>query len=176
MRKLATVVFVFLAVVIGSLDAEAATCFCKWEASGCFTGTTEVQKDTKGGFIQGVQAEGCRNYCRGLFDVAGNPENVAKKLPKACGNVTLKLYAAIGTAGYQEVRSRVVNVGGTCETNCTCPAGQWLHSDGKSCVRSVGCKVPGIPDSNVGPGGYFWWHGDLFQVTGPANCIQNCKK
>ena len=49
MRKLATVVFVFLAVVIGSLDAEAATCFCKWEASGCFTGTTEVQKDTKGG-------------------------------------------------------------------------------------------------------------------------------
>lgn len=175
MRNTALLIILALSVIVTGSSAEAATCFCKWVASGCFTGATEVQKDTKGGFIQGVQKEGCRNYCRGLFDVAGNPDRVAKKLPNACGNVTLKLSAAIGTAGYDEVRSRVINVGGTCETNCACPAGHWLHSDGKSCVTGAGCKVPGIPNQALA-GGYFFWNGDLFHVTGPANCVKNCKK
>jgi hypothetical protein len=164
-----------LSLAIISVSAEAATCFCKWQASGCFTGTTEVQKDSKGGYIQGLQKEACKNYCRGLFDAPGNAAAVAKKLPNACGNVSLQLFAAIGTAGYEQVRSANINVGGTCETNCSCPPGHWLHSDGKSCVTGTGCKVPGIPNQGLA-GGYFFWNGDLFHVTGPANCVQNCKK
>lgn len=175
MRVLVLAIVATIMIIAAVAHAEAATCFCKWEASSCFTGATEIQKDTKGGFIQGAQKEGCKNYCRGLFDVAGNPETVAKKLPNACGNVTLRLFAAIGTAGYEEVRSRVVNVGGTCETKCSCPAGHWLHSDGKSCVTGTGCKVPGMPNQSLA-GGYFFWNGDLFQITGQATCVQNCKK
>lgn len=168
-------VITFIGSLVISASASAATCFCKWVASGCFTGATEVQKDTKGGFIQGLQKEGCKNYCRGLFDVAGNPETVAKKLPNACGNVSLKLSAAIGTAGYEQVRSGTFNVGGTCETKCSCPPGHWAHSDGKSCVTGTGCRVPGIPNQNLA-GNYFFWNGDLFHVTGSQSCVQTCRK
>ena len=175
MKRFMLCLFIVSCVFVAD-DALAAHCYCKWVARDCFTGDSEVQKDQKDGFIQGVQGEGCRNYCRGLWDVPGHPAQVAAKLPNGCGNVTLSLFAAIGTASYQLVRGpSAFNVGGSCERKCTCPPGQWLHSDGKLCVEGVACKVPGIPNQTLA-GGYFFWEGQLYHLTGPATCVNKCNR
>jgi hypothetical protein len=175
MKQVSAMVVVLIAMLLCADPASAAHCYCKWVAHDCFHGDSDVQKDEKDGFIQGAQAESCRNYCRGLWDVAGHPAQIAKQLPSACGNVTLSLFAAIGTASYQVVRGpQAFNVGGVCDHTCTCPAGQWLHTDGKSCVKGVACNVVGMPDQTLA-GGYFFWKGQLYQITGPATCANSCK-
>jgi hypothetical protein len=86
--------------------SAAATCFCQVLADG-----QEVAKPSKGGFVQGVQKEACRNYCRGVWDSKSSADLAAwAKLSGKCGDISLKMNAAIGTANYQEVRSTTVNV------------------------------------------------------------------
>lgn len=96
---------VLLLLVVAPLRSVAATCFCKVLANG-----TEVAKPSKGGFVQGVQKEACKNYCRGTWDSKTNAELQAwARLSGKCGNIALKMDAAIGTAKYEQVRSTTVN-------------------------------------------------------------------
>jgi hypothetical protein len=95
-------------VILGSSPSRslAATCFCRVTSNG-----TEVAKPSKGGFIQGLQKESCKNYCRGLWDSKSGADLLAwAKAPGPCGAVGLKMDAAIGTAGLEEVRSTTVKV------------------------------------------------------------------
>jgi hypothetical protein len=97
---------VLVVLVAAPPQSFAATCFCRVTANG-----TEVAKPSKGGFIQGVQKEACRSYCRGEWDGRSNADLLAwAKLLGQCGDIALKMEAAIGTANYQEVRSTTVNV------------------------------------------------------------------
>ncbi len=105
--KLASIVLAVLVMLVAApLRSSAATCFCKVTANG-----TEVDKPSKGGFIQGIQTEACKNYCRGVWDSKSSADLLAwAKLLGKCGNISLQMDAAIGTAGYNEVRSTTVNV------------------------------------------------------------------
>jgi len=114
----------------------SAHCFCKVTANG-----TEVAKPTKGGYVQPFQAEACRNYCRGLWD-SSQAQRIAwaKLLPNACGNVTVRMEAALGTMGYQQVRGPETETGinGTqFVTTCSCPSGRRCS---RSC-RSMGSAI-----------------------------------
>jgi len=175
-----TRVFVVLAAVLALLaafgvpQANAATCFCKVTANG-----NEVAKPSKGGFVQGVQAEACRNYCRGLWDSSSQQRITwAKLLPNACGDVTLAMGAAVGTAAYQGVRAETAHgINGThFVTTCTCPSGKTLSNafaGKKYCITSTGTALP-LPDQ-VLQGGYLIQGQMLYQIYGPASCVTNCQ-
>jgi hypothetical protein len=160
--------------IFGSSEARAANCFCKVSANG-----TEVAKPTKGGFVQGVQGEACRNYCRGLWDSSSQQRIAwANLLPNACGNVALVMDAAIGTASYQTVRSETEHsIHGTqLVTTCTCPSGQQQsHPFGndKYCITSTGTTVP-VPDQ-VLQGGYLVQNHILYVINGHQACVTNCQ-
>lgn len=177
--------FVASVVLVGSIviaintfatgEARAATCFCRVTANG-----TEVAKPTKGGFIQGVQTEGCKNYCRGLWD-SGPPQRQAwaHLLPGVCGDVSLKMEAAIGTASYQEVRSETEHgINGThLVTTCTCPAGQTLsqaYGGQKYCMTSTGTTIA-APDQLLQGSGFIIQGQTLYQVHGKASCTTQCQ-
>ena len=155
-----------------------ATCFCKVTANG-----TEVAKPTKGGYVQPFQAEACRNYCRGLWDSPGNPSpslTWARLLPNACGNVTVKMEAALGTMSYQTVRGPVTEHGinGThFVTTCSCPSGQTASNvigGQKYClIGSALAHVPGVPDQVNGS--YAWNNGYFYQTSGPQHCVTACQ-
>jgi hypothetical protein len=160
--------------MFNSRTAQAATCFCKVLANG-----TEVAKPTKGGFVQGLQSEGCKNYCRGLWD-SGSQQRItwAKLLANACGDVSLRLDAAIGTASYQTVRSDMLHgINGThFVTTCTCPSGQVLSNafaGKKYCLPTTGTPIP-VPDQLLA-GGYLVQNHVLYQILGPASCTTTCQ-
>jgi len=147
--------------------AEAANCFCKFTANPYGKPKVEVLKLQESGYTQGLEKGKCKTYCQGQFD-ARDKKQLAELYPNGCGFIYLEAYAAIGTAPYDCVRGCSgggFDVGGT----WGCPSGQWLHTDGKSCVTGAGCKVAGIPNQDL-KGGYFFWQGDLFKITGPATC------
>jgi hypothetical protein len=101
---------IFLSAVVmlavAPVRSFAATCFCKVTANG-----TEVAKPSKGGYIQGLQTEACKNYCRGQWDSRSSADLLAwAKLLGKCGDISLRMDAAIGTASYQQVRSTSVKV------------------------------------------------------------------
>lgn len=160
---LTAAVLLFLSVQAQSVNA--ATCFCKFTArpggNPSPPPTMEVLKVTAEGYTQGLEKGKCETYCKGQW-AARDKTELAKLNPKACGNVDLRVYAAIGTAEYQLVNSGSINVGGVGQW--TCPSGQWVHTDNRTCVAGVGCRVPGIPDQDL-KGGYFFWKGDLFKLT-----------
>lgn len=147
--------------------ALAATCFCQVTANG-----TEVDKPSKGGFIQGVQGEACRNYCRGVWDSKSNDDRLAwaKRLGQ-CGNISLKMAAAIGTANYQEVRSATVNV--PCPpTPCICPPGSEYDANGpgnNKCKRPAGCTLNGAPNTAIANWG-FVWGGTVYKWEACISC------
>lgn len=86
--------------------AAPATCFCKVTANG-----KEVDKPTDAGYNQLLQKEKCRKTCRALWDNASNDQLLQwAKASGQCGNIGLKMYAAVGTADYEEVRSKTINV------------------------------------------------------------------
>ena len=152
-----------------------AHCFCKVLANG-----QEVAKPTKGGFIQGIQKEGCKNYCRGLWD-SGPAQRItwAKMLPitNTCG-INLAVYAAIGTAPYELVRGPgLINLG-TLVNNCTCPSGETASNvilGQKYCLISPSlANVPGVPDQ-INAGGYVWNNGNFYRSSGAAKCVKFCQ-
>jgi hypothetical protein len=163
----------------GGERVYGATCFCKVTAAPCgdtpsWT-STEIAKSQKGGFTQQLQGRKCQDYCRGIVDSPGYQESVASqipaKLPDACGTVVIKSWWAIGTQSYRETeRTWTYGAEGQCALKC--PEWQWLHSDGKACVRGV-CSTPGAPNVSIG-GGYFTWEGNIYQITGLAQRV--CQK
>lgn len=93
-------------LVAAPMQSVAATCFCKVTANGA-----EVAKPSKDGFVQGAQKEACKNYCRGQWDSRSNADLLAwAKLSGKCGDIDLKMEAAIGRANYEQVRRTTVNV------------------------------------------------------------------
>lgn len=157
------------------LPGMSATCFCKVTANG-----TEVAKPTKGGFIQGIQTEACKSYCRGVWD-SNPPQRAAwaKLLSNACGDVALQMDAAIGTAGYQQVRSETQHgVNGThLVTTCTCPSGQLVSNSfggNKYCITSAGPTIL-APDQVLQGGGYLIQTHLLYLIHGPAACVTKCQ-
>lgn len=88
--------------------SPGATCFCKITANG-----VEVDKRTSGGYIQHLQRGRCQDYCKGQWDTSSEQQRSewARRLPGACGNVTVRMEAAIGTAGYEQVRSATIHLG-----------------------------------------------------------------
>ena len=156
-----------------SLEPVDATCFCKVTANG-----TEVAKPSKGGYIQVIQKEACKNYCRGLWDSSQSQRVTwAKLLPitNTC-SISLSMAAAIGTASYENVRGpEVVNLG-TLTTNCTCPPGKLVSiafAGKKYCITSTGTTVP-VPDQIL-QGGYLVQSHLLYQVHGNASCVTICQ-
>ena len=157
------------------LDTLDAHCFCRVTANG-----QEVAKPSKGGFIQGLQKEGCKNYCRGLWD-SGQAQRItwAKLLPitNTC-NITVAMAAAIGTASYEGVRGPEVEHLGTLTTNCTCPPGQTLSNSiggHKYCLIPPSLAyVAGVPDQ-VSSGGYVWNNSNFYKSSGAANCVTFCQ-
>jgi hypothetical protein len=158
------------------LSSASATCFCKVTANG-----TEVAKPSKGGYVQPFQAEACRNYCRGLWD-SGQAQRVAwaKLLPNACGNVTVRLEAALGTMGYQLVRGPETETGinGThFVTTCTCPSGQTASNTiggKKYCLIPPSlANVPSVPDQVNGT--YVWSGGNFYLSSGAQTCVTACQ-
>jgi len=157
---------------------EAATCFCKFTARpGLTPGGSpspppeqEVLKLTATGYTQVLEKGKCESYCKGQW-AARDKAELAKLYHGACGNMDLKVSAAIGTAEYVVVNTGSINVGGV--GNWTCGPGMWLHTDNRTCVTGAGCRVPGIPDQDL-KGGYFFWKGDLFRLFGPATWT--CKR
>jgi hypothetical protein len=93
--EIATLGLAVLATLgVAARPSVAATCFCQVTAGG-----NEVDKPNKGDFIQGVQTEACKNYCRGVWDSKSGPDLAAwAKLSGRCGDIDLKMAAAIGTA------------------------------------------------------------------------------
>jgi len=178
MKHRLVVISLIMFAIFNTNAAQAATCFCKVLAYGA-----EVAKPTKGGFIQGIQAEGCKNYCRGLWDSGPQQRMTWAKLhPNACGDVVLRIDAAIGTASYQTVRSETVHgVNGTqFVTTCTCPAGQvlsnWFAGNmGKKryCIPPNGTPTP-LPDQLL-LGGYLVQNHVLYKIIGPASCVTKCQ-
>jgi hypothetical protein len=105
-RIVSAVVAVLAMFTMVPSQSFAATCFCKVTANGA-----EVAKPSKGGFIQGLQTESCKNYCRGQWDSRSGADLLAwAKLSGKCGDIFLRMDAAIGTASYQQVRSTTVKV------------------------------------------------------------------
>ncbi|HLG14745.1 MAG TPA: hypothetical protein VJH03_09630 [Blastocatellia bacterium] len=161
-----------------SSPSSFATCFCKFTARPGLTpggttsppGTVDVLKITATGYTQGLEKGKCQSYCKGQW-AARDKTELAKLYPQACGNMDLKVWAAIGTADYELVNAGTVNVGGV--GNWTCPQGMWVHTDNRTCVQSAGCRVQGIPDQDL-KGGYFFWKGDLYKLAGPATFT--CKR
>ena len=135
----------------------AATCFCKVTANG-----KEVAKPTKGGFVQGPQKESCKNYCRGVWDSKSNDQLLEwAKLQGQCGNVSLVMEAAIGTAKYEKVRETIINV--PCppgpSSPCKCPAGAEYDANGpgnNKCKRPAGCTLTGAPNTSIADWGFVW--------------------
>lgn len=162
-HKLIALSFLFITLYLSTTSAEAANCFCQFFAATPKL-QVEVLKLQESGYTQGLEKGKCKTYCQGQFDA--RKDQLARLHPDACGNVAVRALAAIGTASYEQVRYEKVNVGGT----MVCPSGQWLHTDGKSCVAGTGCKVAGIPNQGLKGGDYFFWQGDLFKITGPATC------
>lgn len=154
-------------------EPVSATCFCRVTANG-----TEVAKPTKGGYVQPFQAEACRNYCRGLWDSSAQQRIAwAKLLPNACGNVSLSMDAALGTGGYQQVRSEVEHgINGThLAPACNCPSGQQssnVFAGNKYCITSTGISVP-LPDQLL-QGGYLVQSHLLYLIHGAA-CPITCQ-
>jgi hypothetical protein len=163
-------------LVLSGLSAKGlgATCFCKVLANG-----TEVAKPNKGGYVQPIQAEACRNYCRGLWDSSpGQRVAWAKLLPNACGNVSLRMDAALGTMSYQTVRSGTeTGINGTqFVTTCTCPSGQNVSNafaGSKYCIPPTGIAV-NLPDQLLQGGALIQGH-VLYQIIGSASCITKCQ-
>jgi hypothetical protein len=152
-----------------------ATCFCKVTANG-----TEIAKLTKGGYVQPLQAGKCQDYCKGLWDSPGAPVTWAHQLPNACGNVTVKMEAALGTMSYTTVRGPDVQHGinGThFVTTCSCPSGQTVSNTiagQKYCLIAPSlAHVPGVPDSVNGA--YAWNNGYFYQTSGPQHCVTACQ-
>ncbi len=147
------------------LKLPSATCFCRVTANG-----TEVAKPTKGGFIQPIQVEGCRNYCRGLWD-SGHQQRVtwAKLLPGACGNVYVQVDAALGTMGYQTVRSGTISgINGT-QLVPSCPSGQMVSNviqGGQYCIPPTGIPLALQPDQLMGA--YLLQNQVLYKIIGPV--------
>jgi hypothetical protein len=165
--------FIFTAL-FAPARATAATCFCEVKADG-----NVVAKPSKGGFIQGVQAESCRNYCRGLWDSsAAQRLSWAKLAPNACGDVRLNMGAAIGTAVYQGVRAELIHGvnGNQLVTTCSCPTGQTTSNSfggKKYCITSTGTTLP-VPDQLL-QGGYLIQGHMLYQVHGEQSCTTKCQ-
>jgi hypothetical protein len=144
----------------------SATCFCSVKANG-----TEVAKPTKGGYIQPIQAEACRNYCRGLWDSSSAQQVTwAKLLPGACGNVHLQMDAALGTMGYQTVRSGTLSgINGT-QLVPSCPSGQVVSNviqGGQYCIPPTGIPLALQPPNQL-MGAYLLQNQVLYQILGPA--------
>jgi len=80
-----------------------AHCYCRVTVNG-----TEVEKTDDNGYIQGLHKKRCQEHCEGVW----NGKNLLEwaKMTGACGPVHVKMEAAIGTAGYVEVRSATVEV------------------------------------------------------------------
>lgn len=165
------------------LAVEAATCFCSIMVGrggnkpdlpqGMYPhniGGREVLLKTQGGYTQGLGKGKCQGFCKGLW-ASQDLNSLAKQSSIPCGKVPLAVFASIGTSGYEMVNSAVVDLGG--KEIWSCPKGQWLHSDGRSCVTGTGCRVEGVPDQQL-QGGYFFWKGDLYKITGLA--VWNCVK
>jgi hypothetical protein len=158
-------------------ESMSATCFCKVSANG-----TEVAKPSKGGFVQPFQAEACRSYCRGQWDVNQQQRvNWAKLLPGACGNVTVIMEAALGTMSYQLVRGPEIEHGinGThLVTTYSCPMGQQVTT---STAYPKQCILPGILYTNpavgdgLGPQGFLWQSHHFYQTSGPASSATTCQ-
>jgi hypothetical protein len=157
------------------LGGASAHCFCRVTANG-----TEVAKPTKGGYVQPFQAEACRNYCRGQWD-SGQAQRIAwaKLLPNACGNVTVRMEAALGTMGYQLVRGPETETGinGTqFVTTCTCPSGQNVSNafaGNKYCIPPTGIAL-NLPDQLLQGGALIQGH-VLYQILGSASCVTKCQ-
>ncbi len=156
------------------LKSLSAHCFCKVIANG-----TEVAKPIKGGYVQPVQAEACRNYCRGLWD-SGSPTRLAwaKLAPNACGNVSLRMEAALGTMSYQTVRSGTeTGINGTqFVTTCTCPSGQNVSNpfaNTKYCIPPTGIPI-NLPDQLLQGGALIQGH-VLYTILGSASCVTKCQ-
>lgn len=130
-------------LAVAPLPSFAATCFCKVTANG-----SEVAKPSKGGFIQGIQTEACKNYCRGQWDSRSSADLQAwAKLSGKCGDIFLRMDAAIGTASYQQVRSTNVKV--TCDPP-PLPACNLLRNGNFSAgINIVPSSSGSIPPSSV---------------------------
>lgn len=156
----------------------SATCFCKVIANGI-----EVAKPTKGGYVQPLQAGKCQDYCKGLWDAPGSPSAIwAHLVPNACGNVTVKMDAALGTMAYTTVRGPKVEPGinGThFVTTCSCPTGQTASNviqGQKYCLIGPSlANVPGIPDQVSGGGAYVWNNSNFYQSSGAQKCVTACQ-
>lgn len=123
-----------------STAAQAAHCFCRFSADG-----TAVDKVSKSGFTQGLNGKKCQEYCKGQFD-AGK-EAAAKLGGKSCGEVTVSVDAAIGTAKYKNVAQGTVDLG-PCRAPTPPPVNQYA-------VKFI-CGSPGPSAAPVvAPGNYF---------------------
>jgi hypothetical protein len=142
----------------------SATCFCRVIANG-----TEVAKPTKGGYVQPIQAEACRNYCRGLWD--GNQSQRvawAHLAPNACGNVSLKMDAALGTMGYQTVRNETeTGINGT-HLVSACPSGQQVSIPFGGTSYCIPLTYIPLALPNQLMGAYLVQFQRLYQILGPA--------
>jgi hypothetical protein len=160
------------------LSGPSAHCFCRVTANG-----TEVAKPSKGGYVQPFQAEACRNYCRGIWDAPVSPSpsiTWASLLPNACGNVTVRMEAKLGTMSYQTVRGPVTHTGinGTqFVTTCSCPSGQTASNTiggKKYCLIPPSLAyVPSVPDQVNGT--YVWSGGNFYLSSGAQKCVTVCQ-
>lgn len=137
----------------------------------------EVASQAKGGFIQPIQRDKCRDYCRGMWDGATDEQKKswAGSLPNACGNVELRMEAKLGTMGAETVRGpSTISLGGSLVTECICPAGQTLSRGNNYCITTTGINLP-VADQ-VLQGGYLIQGGVLYLINGPPCCRTYCKR
>jgi hypothetical protein len=155
----------------------SATCFCRVTANGAW-----VAEPSKGGYVQPVQREACRNYCRGLWD-SGQAQRMAwaKMLDGACGQVNLSMDAKLGTLGYENVRNgSEYGVNGTqFVTTCTCPPGKAISNpfaDTKYCITSTGTQFPfPVPDQVLQGGTHLIQSQTIYQIHGNPSCVTKCQ-
>jgi hypothetical protein len=89
--------------------------------------------------------------------------------------------AALGTMGYQQVRSETEHgINGThFVTTCTCPSAQLLSNafaGNKYCTTPTGFTIPfPVLDQILNGGQYLIQSQKLYLINGPAACVTKCQ-